>query len=74
MEDIFHKLKFSQAPIRSEEQIDSILLRIKEQWLKAPELRLAQLIANSHDGDIFYVEDDALVQKIENFVEKSERN
>lgn len=45
--------------------------RILRAWLKVPELRLAQLIANTfEDESIFYVEDEVLASEIEEFVKK----
>lgn len=55
--------------MRDPSRIDEILSAIREYWMKNPDLRLGQIIANSkraYDGrlncDPFYIEDDKLIE------------
>jgi hypothetical protein len=51
-----------------------IAVRLYRAWLKVPALRLGQLISNSRSekvADIFYVEDERLIEDIEIFVGKA---
>jgi hypothetical protein len=56
------------------EQKRAILDKIYSMWLQHPELRLGQLLLNAHsvvsnhkDFDIFYVEDETLVEELKQF-------
>lgn len=49
---------------RTTSYIVRILAEVERVWKENPELRLAQLIANAHPGDIFYVEDQQLADEI----------
>ena len=58
--------------MRDPKRIPIILSTIRELWLKAPDLRLGQIIENallSNDTDLFYMEDDTLVSRIKDFIE-----
>lgn len=37
-------------------------------WLQAPEQRFGQLLANAECNDLYYLEDDNLLQRLEDFV------
>ena len=51
--------------MRDVKRIPIILEKIKEVWLKNPDLRLTQLIGNCFGaGDLYYVEDDLLLKKL----------
>ena len=53
---------------RTEEEIDAVLKKVKDTWMKGktPHLRLCQLISNvANKDDIFYVEDEELVSMLE---------
>lgn len=57
---------FSERP-RDPERIKPMLAKIEELWLKAPQLRLGQLLGNCVPSDIklYYMEDDELLAKLE---------
>lgn len=61
----------AEYPEQKQDVLDCLLLA----WNKTPELRLGQLIENAvADGqDIFYLEDYALLNMIEDFVKGCER-
>lgn len=44
-----------------------VLKRIEAAWEKTPGLRLGQLLANSHSGDLFYVEDFDLTAEVTDY-------
>lgn len=49
-------------------EIDTALERIREVWMAHPELRLGQLLSNvKSNGDLYYIEDEDLVNKVEDF-------
>lgn len=65
------------------EHFQQVSQRIMRAWLKIPELRLGQLIANAIDPDgkledgeaenvLFFAEDESLVEKIEAFARENE--
>ena len=52
------------------EKIEEVLYRIREVWVRHPSLRLGQLLVSSYQRrngkvDIFYVEDDELIELVE---------
>lgn len=49
---------------RNPDRIPIVLAAVATAWMKHPDLRLGQLIVNATLGDPFYVEDDALVEKL----------
>ena len=57
--------------MRDINRIDPMLKRIGEIWKKYPDLRLGQLIKNaSFDSNLYYIEDEDLIDKIEEFYER----
>jgi len=52
----------------STEEKKDIINRLYNLWLCKPELRLGQLIVNSIDRDLFYIEDDTLISMIEDLI------
>lgn len=49
-------------------EIDTALERIREVWMAHPELRLGQLLSNvKSNSDLYYIEDEDLVNKVEDF-------
>ena len=55
--------------MRNKERIPGILAELQKTWEKVPDLRLMQLLMGitSKDGDGFYVEDETLVGRIQDF-------
>jgi hypothetical protein len=55
--------------VRDPDRIDKICDKLKEYWHRAPDWRLGQIISNSTDpdDDLFYIEDDELMDNIEHF-------
>ena len=63
--------------MRDPKRISQILKKLQKVWEKNPELRLAQLIENAflYSGkDVYYVEDEDLIKKIEEFYSLFEKN
>jgi uncharacterized protein YihD (DUF1040 family) len=62
--------------MRDPKRIPKILKRIEKIWKKYPDLRLGQLIIDgtllSGEEDLFYIEDEKLISKLEKFEEKLE--
>jgi hypothetical protein len=55
------------------EQKRAVIERLYRCWLEVPALRLGQLLCNVFgDKDTFYVEDEAFIETIENFLFKQE--
>lgn len=52
--------------MRNPQRIETILAFIGQVWHKQPDWRLTQLIINvlGHSGDLFYVEDNVLEQRL----------
>lgn len=52
---------------RNPDRIPLMLAKIKELWEKAPQLRLGQLLGNcvSKEIQLYYMEDDVLLEKLE---------
>lgn len=49
-------------------EIDTALERIREVWMAHPELRLGQLLSNvKSNSGLYYIEDEDLVNKVEDF-------
>lgn len=54
--------------MRRKDRIDSILNKLEEIWLEFPDLRLGQFLLNvSRDPELYYIEDDELIKKLESF-------
>ena len=54
--------------MRNPERIDNILERLRTIWKENPDLRLGQLMLAVIKMDrLFYVEDEALIQALENY-------
>lgn len=55
--------------MRDPKRIERILAKIKEIWLKSPDLRLTQLIMNTlkMNEDPYYVEDDILEKVLDEY-------
>ena len=59
--------------MRDPNRIDVILATLKEAWLTEPDLRLGQLVTiasrpKSPCPDVFYCEDDALLEGLKNYM------
>jgi hypothetical protein len=60
--------------MRDPARIDDVLAAVRAAWAESPDLRLGQLIVNAvrptHPcPEVFYTEDDALVQGLKSFLE-----
>lgn len=60
--------------MRDPNRIDPMLQAIAEAWKQCPDLRLGQLIVNAVNPgcpapEVFYMEDDELVRRIEALIE-----
>ena len=55
--------------MRDKNRIPEVLAALQETWEKVPDLRLIQLLMGitNNDGDAFYLEDEALVGRIQDF-------
>ena len=54
--------------MRRKDKIDSIVNKLEEIWLDFPDLRLGQLLLNvSKDPELYYLEDEDLIGKLEAF-------
>lgn len=55
--------------MRDKERIPAILAELQKTWERVPDLRLMQLLMGitSGDKDAFYVEDETLVGRIQDF-------
>lgn len=55
--------------MRDKDRIPGILAELQKTWEKVPDLRLMQLLMGItfSDGDSFYIEDDTLVGRIQEF-------
>jgi hypothetical protein len=63
--------------MRDVKRIPKILRKLKEIWEKNPEMRLGQLIENAFlylGKDIYYVEDEDLIKRLEEFYSLLEKN
>ena len=57
--------------VRSRAVIRKVLLEIEEVWVQFPSLRLGQILSNAaNPRDIFYIEDDDLIQELKKFAER----
>ena len=62
--------------MRDPKRIPKILKRLEKAWLKHPDLRLGQILVAVKGlifGDIFYVEDEKLIDDIEFLLQKVEK-
>lgn len=50
---------------RTEQEQRATIERLLQLWVKHPELRLAQLILGGFRTDIYYLEDNALIESLE---------
>lgn len=53
--------------MRDPKRIHEVLEKIRSYWVQHPELRLGQILeimASDRDVDVFYLEDDALVEAL----------
>lgn len=58
--------------MRDSNRIDNILNSIGDIWKKQPDLRLGQLLLNViQDPALYYIEDEALVEKLKEFYKGS---
>ena len=59
-------LDWANAQPRSEENIKQILEQVQRTWLKAPHLRLGQLLGNcaKSETQLYYLEDEVLLEKM----------
>jgi hypothetical protein len=60
--------------MRDPARIDPLLDKLREAWIKEPDLRLAQLIViavkpKTPCPDVFYTEDDKLLKGLEDYLE-----
>lgn len=57
--------------MRDPKRIPKILSVLEKIWIKCPDLRLGQIIHNAHpsNSDLFYVEDDVMLEALERFLE-----
>lgn len=56
--------------MRDPKRVYIIADKLIHSWLKCPDLRLGQIISNVMHGcgtDLFYIEDDELIKKIEDY-------
>ena len=53
--------------MRDPDRIPLILERIRQVWIKHPNKKLGQLLKDAVDYLIFYMEDEKLIEKLENF-------
>lgn len=53
--------------MRNPKRIPNILKEIEKHWQKYPDLRLGQLLINVAGHILFYIEDEDLVKKLEEF-------
>lgn len=61
--------------MRRKDRIDSILNNLEEIWLEFPDLRLGQLLLNvSRDPELYYLEDEELIKKLEEFYNGKKRS
>lgn len=56
--------------MRDPSRIPGVLEKVKEVWEKYPDLRLGQLMWILAQNDPFYIEEDELLVKIEEFLSK----
>lgn len=61
--------------MRDPKRIKTFLKKIEELWLKNPDLRFGQLIIwlakiKEHNPELFYLEEDELLAKLENELNK----
>ena len=60
--------------MRRKDRIDSIINRLEDIWLEFPDLRLGQLLLNvSKDPELYYLEDETLIEKLEGFYGSKKR-
>lgn len=59
--------------MRDAKRIPEVLDAIRKVWETAPDLRLGQLISCLAGTDPFYIEDDKLVEKAKEMLQKVER-
>ena len=58
--------------MRDQNRIDNILNSIGDIWKKQPDLRLGQLLLNvMQDPMLYYIEDEALIEKLKEFYKGS---
>jgi len=65
-------LKNNRAFSDSEKEL--IINKLLFAWKALPNLRLGQLLSNSIDKDLFYIEDFILIEKVENLVKKIKKD
>lgn len=53
--------------MRDPKRIDPFLKRLSAVWKANPDLRLGQLVVNALGPDPFYVEDDDLLRRLEEY-------
>jgi uncharacterized protein YihD (DUF1040 family) len=53
--------------MRSPQRIPKTLKKLEKIWKRNPELRFMQLIANIFKDDPYYVEDDVLIARLEEY-------
>lgn len=66
--------------MRDPKRIKKFCDRLAKVWENAPDWRFGQLISNmfgevwAKHGDIFFIEDDKMIEYLEEYFEKSEEN
>jgi hypothetical protein len=53
---------------RDPQRIEKVLSAIRDKWYEYPDLRLGQLLINAvYSDDLFYIEEDKLIKKLNKF-------
>lgn len=59
--------------MRDPNRIDAFCIRLAEAWKNVPDWRFGQLVCNlqrGHGNDMFYVEDDTMINFIESYLKR----
>ena len=61
--------------MRDPNRIDKVLAEIGVEWKKCPDLRLGQILDNSlaPDQDIFLIEDEFLIKKVQDLMKEEDK-
>lgn len=64
--------------MRDPNRIDEVLEALREYWIAHPEMRLGQILVNlvgaKFTADIFYVEDETLLEKLKETINNRKEN